>query len=268
MKRSLSFAFAVAFCFASSAYADKSTKIIRGGLGFLYPDHNSFSNPGQFPLSYGMAVEAGYGRTNGSSSQTLTPSFVYGNGKVGVGGFYSRGGTDLLGSSASSSVGFGLGVSFLKDKLTLGAKYDTSLESTRTNDGNLAVTVNLNGPQRKGPSLGLGVGTTISADGGDRQNATASLGYSFRSNNSIEAGLTFNDIRDTADFSPFFAGTFGSQYLYLGGSYTYAKAAEDHMVAARLGVILGRYLDLSAQASYVLETGGAATYGATVRASF
>jgi hypothetical protein len=75
-----------------------------------------------------------------------------------VGGFYSRGGTDLLGSSAASSVGFGLGVSFLKDKLTLGEKYDTYLESTRTNDGNMAVTVNLNGPQRKGPSLGFGVG--------------------------------------------------------------------------------------------------------------
>lgn len=252
---------------ATPAYADKSTKILRGGLGFLFPDHNSFSNPGQFPLSYGMAIETGYTRANGSSDQALTPSFVYGNGKVGLGAFYSRSGTDL-GTASTSSVGVGLGTSFIKDKFTFGASYARALETVRVNDGFVQVTANLNGPQRKGPSLGVGVGTTLKQVGGDRQNGNIGLGYSFRSNENFEAGLKFNDLRDTSNFSPYAAGTFGSQYVYMGGSYTYEKTDEDHVVAARLGFIIGRYIDLSALASYVLETGGAATYGATLRASF
>lgn len=252
-----------------SALADKSTKIIRGGLGFLFPDHNSFSNPGQFPLGYGSAFEAGYQRANGANpQQAVTPSFVYGNGKVGLGAFYSRGGTSLTNSTASDSVGVGAGVSFLKDKLTMGLSYDTDLQTSRTSDGNLLFTANMNGPQRRGPSIGLSLGSTVNAAGGDRQKANFGFGYSFRSNNSLEGGITFNDIRDTGDYSPYVAGTFGSQFIYAGGYYTYAKLAATHSVAARVGFILGRYLDLSALASYVLKTGGAATYGATFRASF
>lgn len=254
--------------FASSAFADKSTKIIRGGLGFLFPDHNSFANPGQFPLSYGMAVEAGYSRTNGSSQQSLTPSIVYGNGQVGVGAFFARSGTSLTDESSTNSIGAGLGASFLKDKFSVGASYTRDLSDTRTSDGTVNVTANLNGPQRKGPSVGVGVGTTLNATGGDYQTANASVGYSFRSNDNIEAGVVFNNLRNTSDFDPVFAGTFGSQYMYMGVSYRYKKLAEDHVVGARLGFILGRYLDLSASASYVLETGGEANYGATLRASF
>ncbi len=267
MKKSSFLVVVLAAAFATSAFADKSTKIMRGGLGFLFPDHNSFSNPGQFPLSYGMAIETGYTRVNGSSAQALTPSFVYGNGQVGLGAFYSRSGADL-GSTSSNSVGAGLGVSFLKDKFTMGVGYTRVLDSTRTSDGSLQVTANLNGPQRKGPSVGIGVGTSMNAAGGDRQNASASLGYSFRSNDNIEAGVLFNDLRSTSDFDPYFAGTIGSQYMYLGGTYRYLKASEDHQVGARLGFILGRYIDFSASANYVLETGGATSYGGTVRASF
>ncbi len=250
------------------AHADKSTKIIRGGLGFLFPDNNSFANPGQFPLSYGMAFETGYTKVNGSSNQALTPSFVYGNGQLGLGAFYSRSGTDL-GSNATSSVGAGVGMSFMKDKLTVGASYSRSLETLRTNDGALGATVNLNGPQRMGPSLGVGFGTTLGATSGtNTKSGNIGVGYSFRSNQSIEGGVLFNDLSNTADMSPYFAGTYGSQYAYLGGSYTYLKTAGDHQVGGRLGVILGRYLDISALATYVLKTGGAASYGATVRASF
>lgn len=267
MKKASFLFLVVAAAFSLPAYADKSTKIIRGGLGFLFPDNNSFVNPGQFPLSYGMAIEAGYGRVNGTSDQSLTPSFVYGNGQLGLGVSYSRSGTDL-GSTSTSSLGAGLGMSFLKDKLTVGASYTRSLETPRTDDGTLGFTANLNGPQRMGPSLGVGFGTTLGATSANVQTGTLGVGYSFRSNQSIEGGLTFNNLSDTSDFNPFFAGTFGSQYVYLGGSYTYLKTSTDHKVGGRLGFILGRYIDLSATATYVLKTGGAATYGATVRASF
>jgi hypothetical protein len=267
MKKASLLVLALAAVLTTSAHADKSTKIIRGGLGFLFPDNNSFSNPGQFPLSYGMAFETGYSRVNGSSAQALTPSFVYGNGQLGVGAFYSRSGMDL-GSSASNAVGAGLGVSFLKDKLTMGVSYSRSLEAVRINDGTLSVTANLNGPQRTGPSVGVGFGTTINATGTNTRTGTLGLGYSFHSNQSIEAGLTLNDLQNTADYSPYFAGTYGSQYMYLGASYTYVKTSADHVAAGRLGFILGRYIDISALASYVLETGGASTYGATLRASF
>jgi len=266
MKKSSFLVLVLAAVFTTSAFADKSTKIMRGGLGFLFPDHNSFANPGQFPLSYGMAIETGYTRVNGSSAQGLTPSFVYGNGQVGLGAYYTRSGMDL-GSSASSSIGAGVGASFLKDKFTMGAGYSRSLDSTRTNDGTIQVTANLNGPQRKGPSVGVGFGTTLGAATNVRT-GTASVGYSFRSNDNIEAGVLFNNLSSFSDFDPYFAGTVGSQYMYLGGTYRYLKTAEQHQAGARIGFILGRYIDLSASASYVLVSGGASSYGATVRASF
>lgn len=253
--------------FSLSAHADKSTKIIRGGQGFLFPDNNSFTNPGQFPLSYGMAFETGYTKVNGTSDQQLTPSFVYGNGQLGLGAFYARSGTDL-GSNATSAIGAGAGVSFLKNKLTFGASYTRSLETIRTDDGTLGFTANLNGPQRMGPSLGVGFGTTLGSTTTNTQTGNVAVGYSFRSNQSIEGGLKFNNLSDTSDFDPFFAGTFGSQYVYFGTSYTYLKATTEHQVGGRLGFILGRYIDVSAMATYVLKTGGAASYGATVRASF
>jgi hypothetical protein len=267
MKKAASLFFVLALGFALPAHADRSTKIIRGGQGFLFPDHNSFENPGQFPLAYGMAFEAGYTKANGAATQSLTPSFVYGGGGFGIGAFYARSGNDI-GSSAASSAGAGLGVSFLKDRLTVGASYNRSLESVRSSDGNLGVQINLNAPQRKGPSVGIGVESTLNATLGDTQSARGAVGYSFRTNDNIEAGIKFNNLRNTSDFSPYFAGTLGSQYVYAGAAYTYHKTLEDHEVEGRLGFILGRYIDLSALASYVLESGGATTYGATLRASF
>lgn len=269
MKRTLSLlATALLLVSVPALGADKSTKIIRGGLGFLYPDHNSFTNPGQFPLSYGMAFEAGYTRVNASTTQALTPSLVYGNGKVGLGAFYQRAGAGLTGAGSTNAVGAGFGVALLKNKLTFGAGYSTSLSTGRTDDGTVQLTANLNGPQRQGPSLGLGVTSTINSTIGQRQTATLGVGYSFRSNNSLEGGVKFNRLSTLGDYSPFLAGTLGTQFLYVGANYLYGVLAKTHTVSARVGFIFGRYVDVSALATRVMTTGGATSYGASLRASF
>src|SRR4051812_29699986 len=82
---------------AVTAQARGGGNIMRGGLGFLFPDHNSFNNVGQFAADHGMAVEALYARTNqGGGPQTILPSFVYSNGAMGLGFYGSHTGTSLI----------------------------------------------------------------------------------------------------------------------------------------------------------------------------
>src|SRR3989338_8357953 len=92
-------------CFA------KSGSIARGGLGFLYSDNNSFSNPGNFGESSGFAVDAKYTTANSGASVGATASAVYGTGSLGIGAYDIRSGSNLTNTGAFSDVaGGGIGI--------------------------------------------------------------------------------------------------------------------------------------------------------------
>jgi hypothetical protein len=108
--------------FASAAMAKGTSNLSRGGYGFLFPDANSFNNGGQMAGTVGTAIEGYYTREDQSKDQTLTPSVVWGSGRVGLGAFVSRNGTSLTGNASahSDSAGAGLGVSLASGRVTVG----------------------------------------------------------------------------------------------------------------------------------------------------
>jgi hypothetical protein len=264
MKRSLwLFCGAMALCGASQAAS--KTDILRGGLGFLFPDHNSFSNPGQFSISHGMAMEADYSREDSTQLQNLTPSLVYGNGKVGLGAFGSRTGTNLTAKNGSLDViGAGAGVALAKERLTLGVGYDRVISSSPQNDGNLRVEATLNGPQRKGPAFGVEATTTLGST--HIAGVTAAAGYSFRSNVSIEAVFKNYDTRQFKNSTLSGFVNWADNMFYLGAGYTYLNLNSLNEIEGRLGVMLGRFVDVSVFAAKVFK--GELSYGGSLRASF
>jgi len=87
----------------------------------LFEDANDFTNPAQIALAHGAAIEGYYTRQNPSGAQSVTPSFVWGNGKVGLGAYGTRSGTNLGSASQSmDSIGGELGVALAQDHLTMG----------------------------------------------------------------------------------------------------------------------------------------------------
>lgn len=249
--------------------AKAATGILRGGYGFLFPDHNSFLNPGQMAISYGAAFETSYERADLTDGQSVTPSFVFGTGTFGLGAYANRLGTQLEdGATSVDSVGGGLGVALFKSRLTLGAAYARSIDAYQMSDGTGWVTVTYNGPQRKGPAIGVAATTTVNLAGGDHQGALAAIGYSFRSNRSLEVVARLNDIRDTDSYVGGAYGTFGMDFLYVAGGYEYTNLTAQHRAAARLGFIIGRFIDISAFGTRVLTKVGETTYGGSLRASF
>lgn len=259
-------AFLVLFGFAAESFAANSANILRGGLGFLFPDHNSFINPGQFAASHGMAVEAMYGRDTASGPQSVQPSFVYGNGAIGFGAFASRSGADLLSGTHTDTAGVALGANLLKGRLTIGGSYLQTL--TPSSSGSVTGTLTFNSPNRQGVSVG--VGYTRPLTGATAVSSlTAGLGYSFMSNNNLEVNFKLADITSMSSYDLGVYFTTMKGMVYLGGGYVMSKSATTaHGVSGRLGFMLGQHADLSATATHYFVTGAAVNYGGTFRASF
>lgn len=256
-----------AVCFSSIGFAAKNTNLMRGGLGFLFQDHNSFENAGQFAVAKGAALQASYSRGNSfNSDQTLIPSFVYGNGRFGLGVYGSRMGVDLGNSStAQDRVGAGVGFGLMKERLTVGAGYDRSMSSGTTDNGNLSVTATLNAPGRKG--IYFGAAYLMSLNTAGRQGGKAAMGFSFQNNKSFEVVAQFNDLNNYSDYQ---AGGFlnlGGSDVYLSLGYQFLGLNMRHQVSGRAGVILGQ-LDISCFANTVLSSGSAVNYGGALRLSF
>lgn len=257
----------LALCVSLSAFG-KATNIQRGGLGILFPDHNSFANPGQFAVTYGLAIQGFYTRTDQTpTSQSVAPSLVFGNGRFGFGVYGARSGNDL-GSSASSTdvVGGGLGISMLKKRITLGASFDKVLESGV--DGGIAkASLTFQSPSRKGPSIGAVFAAPVNMTG-VKNEVTVGFGHSFKSNTTMEANVKFSDLED---FKNFVAGGYvnlASRVLYLGAGYQFRNVGTQHAALGRLGVMLGSRVDLSVYGEKAFVTGSALTYGGSLRASF
>lgn len=265
MLRTKSLLFLVLFGFGIQAIASGGGNIQRGGLGFLFPDNNALVNPGQWSDSRGMAVEAFYGRTTATGgNQSLTPSFVYGNGSMGFGAYATRVGADLT-APLADTVGAGLGVALMKGRASLGVRYDKVVGIT--DNGSVTGTLTLNPPNRKGVALGVGYTRDITAGS---QSLTAGLGYSFMSNSNMELNVRFPSLSSASDFDLTACFTAMSNMLYLGGAYLMQKttATTSHGVQGRLGFILGRSVDLSAWAQNYFVTGSSVSYGGSFRASF
>jgi hypothetical protein len=266
MIRKSVFAFAVLALVATSAQARSGSSLQRGGLGFLFPDHNSFVNPGQFATSHGSALEFAYQRQNvDGGTQSVGPSFVYGNGSFGLGLSAVRGGTSLSDEGSFVDLGTaGLGFSAMKERMTIGASYSRIFNGTAVNDGVVGATLTLQGARRMGAVFGLGYRRVL---GPDTQAATFGFGYAFQSSNSLELNVDFNDLDDVNDFTASGFFNLGRRWFYMGAGYSFANLSEVHSGQARVGFILGK-VDVSGTIAAPFTSGGTLTYGGTLRAMF
>jgi hypothetical protein len=180
---------------------------------------------------------------------------------IGLGAYGSRYGTL---ASGTDSIGGGLGVSLLKGRLTVGARYDKVVGSTEVGDVTGSLTMNPMGGH--GMSVGVAYKRTLTAG---TSALTAGLGYSFMSNNNLEVNVSWADITNTQNFDLGAYFTTMKSIVYLGAGYIMSKSTVmAHGVTGRLGFMLGQNVDFSGIATYYFVTGSALNYGATLRFSF
>jgi hypothetical protein len=258
---------------AVPSQAAQQMPISRGGLGFLYADHNSFSNPGNFADDRGTGIQAEYSVQQQASGepmeQTFIPSAVYGGTDWGFGIFGQRAGTNLLDSSTKTdTIGAGLGVGMFKDRLTIGVSGSRDIDVSQNNNGVVggSITWNGNGLKREGLALGGAVFTTLDQAGGDVQNAVAAIGWGFEMTK-IEAIATFNNLSDMSDWNLGAALTFEGKVFYFSALYNYLMLSKDSQLGGRLGIVIGKF-DISALVSNTFNSTSNLSYGATVRIAF
>lgn len=251
---------------SGSAFAEgKSSSISRGGLGFLFSDTNSFSNPGRFSLMRGRALQFLGTRNPEDSTQALTPSFVYGTGGFGLGVFVKREGLNMIVSDRSTdSVGAGLGFNFAKNRVSVGFGVEKSVDAF-ADDGVFLATITLH-PAGKGFSMGAGVSTTTNVSPSTRT-AHVAMGYAFNPMVSFEAIAKFNNLTDTNDITGSGFFTLSGQRAYLSAGANYVKLTKHVEAMGRVGVVFGAF-DLSAIASKDFAFGKKLKYGGSLRVRF
>jgi hypothetical protein len=243
--------------------------IMRGGLGYLFPDNNSFFNPGQFSRSRGFSLEADYYRQNASTLETLATSAVYGTGKFGLGVLASRFGTNFTQpANDTDTIGAGMGVT-IANRLVLGAGYQAQTSSFASDSGRLTASIGLS------PFAGQGFGITAIGSTNfspkysrSTQKGTIALGYSFRPNNTVEFFGTVNDFANATDDQAGLAFTLGNHWIYLGGFGAYNRQLVNWEARGRLGFVIAKTIDISGYIDKVIQTGSDTTYGGAFRASF
>lgn len=256
---------------AAPSQAASKSMISHGGLGFLYPDHNSFANPGQFALDHGAGFEIDYSTaksTGTTSLQTATPSFVWSNGNFGLGVFGSRSGSSLTDSiTKTDSVGAGLGFALAKGRLTVGLTGERSIDVNQSNDGTVGGTVNWNGDKGMGFSAGLGANTSLNNAAGDVRKGTAALGWGFNPMTKVEAVATFNDLADFGNYNLGGFLTVEGHMFYFSGGYNYLMSSKKSQLRGRAGLEFG-HVDFSAFVDYTTVVGSNPTFGGTLRVAF
>lgn len=256
---------------AVPSHAAQQMPISRGGLGFLFSDHNSFENPGNFADDKGTGVQASYSiqqQANGQpAEQDFTPSVVYGGTDWGFGVFGQRAGTDLLSdNNKTDSVGAGLGVGMFKDRLTIGVEGSRSIDTNQTNNGVVGGSITWNGMKREGFAIGGAAYTTLDQVGGDVQNGMAAIGWGFEMTK-LEAIATFNNFNNLNDWDMGGALTFEGRVFYFSALYNYLMLSNESQLAGRLGFVIGKF-DASVFVQNTFVTGSNPEYGATVRIAF
>jgi len=253
------------------ALAEKRGTVMRGGLGFLFPDANRFVNGGQLSTNKGTAIQGSYTRSNDTSSQDANASLVWANGSAGLGAGVTRSGMELNDATTSSdSLSAQGGISLEGGKVTVGAVYSNSLESGVTDQGHLSGQLNLNlGKPGHGWVLGVNAGTTMGKTS-NTTSGTVGLGYAFSSGLMLEGAYQIDDFSDSKNNNRY-SGSFvyASSAWYAAGQYNKVKVGTSNPDSAsgRLGVVFGK-ADLSAQVTKETYTGGDTTYGGTLRYTF
>jgi hypothetical protein len=266
MKKVLVFLLAVAMPVVGFA---KGSNMQRGGLGYLFPDANSFNNPAQFATTKGTAIQAEYTRGDTDpADQVATPSFVYGNGKVGFGAKIDRAGTSLTESGSyedalTGGLGFALGQSF-----TVGASYSKVITSGTTSPDTLNGFVTLNPGKGKGFGITGGYTQTLNT-ATPTKGLTGAIGYKFNDNSNIEGGLLM-DLDDTTAMSFFGALTVGNGKWYGSARFDYDNSSTDMNLSGRLGLMLGQKVDISGTLTKALPASGTGgmNFGGTFRVAF
>lgn len=253
------------------ALAEKRGTIMRGGLGFLFPDANRFVNGGQFSLNKGTSVEGAYNRSNETSSQEANASLAWANGQVGLGAGVTRSGMELNDSDTTSDrVSAQAGFSLEGGKVTVGAVYSNSLESGVTDEGRVSGQLNFNlGKPGQGWALGVSGGTTLGKTT-NTTSGTVGLGYAFSSGLMLEGAYQIDDFSDSKN-NYRYSGTFvyGTSAWYASAQYNKVTVGttQPDTASGRLGVVLGK-ADISAQVTKETYTDGDTTYGGTLRYTF
>lgn len=252
------------------AWADKKGAYLRGGLGFLFPDANSFVNGGQMALNRGVGFEANYLKQDNSELQSGTASMVWAGGSSGVGLGVTRIGTELSDSATSFDLlQAQAGTSLVKDSVTVGAVYTRALESVAGSDS-VGGQVNFNfGRHGEGWVMGLGATTTLGRES-NSQSGKVGLGYAFKGGIMMEASYGMDDLENAGE-NHTVSGAFvynGSAW-YVSGQYNDVTLAglKASTIAGRLGLVW-RKLDLSAQMTKGTTEGSNAIYGGTLRLVF
>ena len=253
------------------ALAEKRGTVMRGGLGFLFPDANRFVNGGQLSTNKGASVQGSYTRSEDTSSQDANASLVWANGSAGLGAGVTRSGMELNDSITSSdSLSAQGGISLEGGQVTVGAVYSNSLESGVTDEGHLSGQLNLNlSKPGQGWVLGVNAGTTMGRTT-NTTSGTVGLGYAFSSGLMFEGAYQVDDLSDSKNYH-----RYSGSFVYSGHSWyaagQYNKVKEDttnpDSASGRLGVVFGK-ADLSAQVTQETYSGGDTTYGGTLRYTF
>lgn len=272
MSKFWSLFFLVTVCLSSTLNAKSKSTISRGGLGFLFPDANSFNNAGQLALNKGFSVQAAYtqSETSGVSTVAATPSAVYANGAFALGGFATRAGLSLTEADQYATiVGGGLGVATGKGKFTFGGTfYKTLEEAFSTDSGTVAAGFNINGGSKgSGAVFGASAGMKLNATP-DTKFATVGLGYGFKGNTNVEANVYLPDITNFDDMTLGGYFTWAGETVYLGGGFSYAKLTQTSSASGRLGFVLGGKVDFSGTVTFPFQSGSNPSFGGTLRASF
>lgn len=271
MKSSLFTCFVCLFAFVlSSSEAKMSGSILRGGLGYLYPDHNNFNDPGQLALDHGTGIEVLW-ETNqgGNQTQKALPSLVYSNGKIAVGFYGSRVGQSLTnyGSyNALDTIG-AMGAFSWMDMVTVGVGYSQNISAGAPAANTLLASVNINSKGGKGVSIGAVASKNLSPQtatlSSNPYNFTVGVGYAFLHNNAIEFDINLNS---NNQYTPEVNFVFGGMSSYVGLKVKYLyQQGNNYEAEGRLGIIVREAFDISALASYTFTQGSTLTYGATLR---
>lgn len=256
-----------------SAPAFARSDILRGGFGLLFPDANSFINPGEAALGRGLSLETGLETTTDSNNNRILnagPSAVYGGSIFSLGGYYQRAGDNILGSPEgyTERVGAALGLALLYKRLTIGATY--SRETFQGNAGaNLAATATARfGHERvKGVKLAVSANQDLGIDLATTGFSVA-VGYDLNYKDGFELNISFNDFYNPVDWS---VGGYlvltGESKWYTASGLRYDLFNANLEVMERVGYMLSRSTDCSLYTHLPLAT-GSFRLGATLRQAF
>jgi hypothetical protein len=252
---------------SSPALGKGAESISRGGLGFLFSDHNSFQNPSRFASASVFAWDAKYDTSNRGTVKGVTTSAVFGTGAVGVGAYGSRNGTNLSTSgSYDDTAGAGMGLNLAKGKASIGVGYRREVTPGQVDDGRVDAVVTVGGD--KGLSFGVGGSSELNAEAREKQTATVGLGYRFANGFTLETNGVVNDMANIKNFS---AGAFlarAGQNAYMALGYQWHNSSSLHGASGRVGLVLAKTFDVSVYATHVFQTGADPSYGGSLRFAF